>query len=562
MSVPAGPPPIHDDKLSLTGSVCAGEPKPTDFPLRVLFIVDVSGSLSETDPDDIFPPDPTAANPPGPLYGQHGCVSTPAAPCLTRRSKAVLDVLTKYPAGNGVEYAVIKFSATAGVLTKDASMPPKDGFTADTKQMESILPQLTTRPCMAAQLTGCDSSTTNLISALERSFSLLQTDMFSLDQTARARARYVIVFMTDGIPDPPEPTADILHNVDNIKKLQTDEQLAEVDFHTVFLNPDTTAQADAQSGAQASEQLLSSMADHGGGSYREVDEGQSVSFFYIDFRSFIRDFLLKNFLVSNLSAHLMTGVSVVDSDGDGLTDAEELTAGTNPLLADSDGDGFNDLLEVRLRAAGFDPTFPDADCQQPSDQLDEDGDGLLHCEERFLGTNPRLNDSDADGVPDRFEFWAGTNPVVADTLSDSDSDGDRNGNEVTAHMDPQVDDSADLSISAYRYSLNEQTQSAMPGQHCYDFSVENITLTPAQALPGSKPGQNFILLQLVSAPADSPEDYGIHQLACLSPSYLLNPETKNPANGKMVVPLTAFKQAIGDPSDPGVFNAARDCILP
>ena len=35
-----------------------------------------------------------------------------------------------------------------------------------------------------------------------------------------------------------------------------------------------------------------------------------------------------------------------DSDQDGLTDAQELSLGTNPLSADSDGDGSSDLVEV------------------------------------------------------------------------------------------------------------------------------------------------------------------------------------------------------------------------
>jgi hypothetical protein len=45
----------------------------------------------------------------------------------------------------------------------------------------------------------------------------------------------------------------------------------------------------------------------------------------------------------------------MDSDGDGLTDAEEAALGTNPYLYDTDGDGFNDGMEV---AAGTDPLNP------------------------------------------------------------------------------------------------------------------------------------------------------------------------------------------------------------
>jgi hypothetical protein len=35
----------------------------------------------------------------------------------------------------------------------------------------------------------------------------------------------------------------------------------------------------------------------------------------------------------------------LDSDGDGLTDAEELELGTDPMNSDSDGDGFSDSEE-------------------------------------------------------------------------------------------------------------------------------------------------------------------------------------------------------------------------
>ncbi len=49
----------------------------------------------------------------------------------------------------------------------------------------------------------------------------------------------------------------------------------------------------------------------------------------------------------------------VDDDGDGLSDAEELTLGTNPLLPDTDGDGFADGIEVAQETDPLDPlVFP------------------------------------------------------------------------------------------------------------------------------------------------------------------------------------------------------------
>jgi hypothetical protein len=50
----------------------------------------------------------------------------------------------------------------------------------------------------------------------------------------------------------------------------------------------------------------------------------------------------------------------LDSDGDGLCDADELILGTNPYLADTDGDGYPDGLELLLGSDPLDPrSIPD-----------------------------------------------------------------------------------------------------------------------------------------------------------------------------------------------------------
>ena len=65
--------------------------------------------------------------------------------------------------------------------------------------------------------------------------------------------------------------------------------------------------------------------------------------------------LLVQVSTNALGFALLSGIQLVgkeipagDYDGDGLSNAEELQAGTNPFNADTDGDGVSDWLELRL----------------------------------------------------------------------------------------------------------------------------------------------------------------------------------------------------------------------
>jgi hypothetical protein len=78
-----------------------------------------------------------------------------------------------------------------------------------------------------------------------------------------------------------------------------------------------------------------------------------------------------------------------DTDGDGLSDGEEVSLASNPANPDTDGDGMSDSEEV---AAGLDPSV-----------FDVDDDGLSDAAELALGTDPLNPDSDADGLSDGYE---------------------------------------------------------------------------------------------------------------------------------------------------------------
>lgn len=67
--------------------------------------------------------------------------------------------------------------------------------------------------------------------------------------------------------------------------------------------------------------------------------------------------------------------TLLDSDGDGLTNAKELEAGTSVTKADTDGDGLGDREEVEVY--GTDPR-----------KVDTDGDSYLDGQEVAGGYNP------------------------------------------------------------------------------------------------------------------------------------------------------------------------------
>lgn len=110
-----------------------------------------------------------------------------------------------------------------------------------------------------------------------------------------------------------------------------------------------------------------------------------------------------------------------DSDGDGLTDAEEINFyNTDPNWYDSDSDLLADGWEVKY---GLNPLAVNSDSDGVNDsQEDEDSDGLTNFKEYVVGTDPTLPDSDFDGMPDGWEVANSLDPLKMDQKNDYDND--------------------------------------------------------------------------------------------------------------------------------------------
>ena len=122
----------------------------------------------------------------------------------------------------------------------------------------------------------------------------------------------------------------------------------------------------------------------------------------------------RTYRIANANVDLMERINVDegDDDNDGLNNYLEAYYGTDPALADSDGDGLDDYLE--LAVISTDPSKADSmdDGIRDGDR-DSDGDGLTNIEEVGFGSDPAVIDSDGDGHSDYEEKMSGTDPMFA-----------------------------------------------------------------------------------------------------------------------------------------------------
>ena len=114
---------------------------------------------------------------------------------------------------------------------------------------------------------------------------------------------------------------------------------------------------------------------------------------------------------TNIESHIHVFPGL-DVDADGLSNADELSLGTDPYSADTDGDGLVDGAGGKVATGDI----PEA--------VDLDMDGFADGEQDY-GTHPLLEDSDGDGFGDGVEVTNGSDPLD-DTSFPIVADGDLN----------------------------------------------------------------------------------------------------------------------------------------
>ncbi|MBK6849233.1 MAG: VWA domain-containing protein [Proteobacteria bacterium] len=593
---------LVDDRLDIEGRVCTSPPNEQVFPVKIMFIVDSSGSMQFTDPSDATASGCATLCPlPAPDgYGLSAaqCATLCAGAQNPGRQAAVQKVIDRFRNNPAVSFSVIRFNGR--ITVNGSSTATGSGFTNDA----SVLSQ-------AAAGLGQADITTDYQGALSTAYQVLEKDLVETDPVQRARTKYVLIFLSDGAPDPvcakgcgndtvnvgvvidswcdvpreewcdnfsanaelcakmrewyPAMTdacqsynsgEDLMRKVNEIVALGQQYNAGELRLHTAFLFIDSLPQAVLDIFAidkAKSEALLKSMATAGGGFFRSFNAGQAIDFLDINYSSVARPFGMTSFIASSDNALPATDRLLVDTDGDGVDDTREFQAKSKDRERDSDSDGYNDKLELDRLKSGFDPTnaaLPVRACAA-SERIDRDGDGLLDCEEAILGTDPKLVDSDRDRIPDGIEFAFGTDPAVADAKDDSDFDGKRNDEEIKTHSSPMQADPEIQANFRYIYDREEEAE-RVDRRSCLDFTVRRLRLvSTAQRGAAGTIGFNEATLTFGEGPADDPRDFGSYKGACVRAQYVRQNCTgddgkeqecgfKNPATGKITLTVDDF----------------------
>ncbi|MEM1414340.1 MAG: VWA domain-containing protein [Myxococcota bacterium] len=584
---PPPPPETFDNRLTIRGQHCVQPDEQLDFPVKVLLAVDQSASFQCTDSSN-------------------------------RRFdelRGVVDGLLGQPS---VSVGLVGFASWA------RSVP----FTTNRGEIDDLL-------------LDAGGSATDYQGSLALISQTLENDMIATPPGERARTRYVIVFVSDGSPEPrcragcedgasfgggapgggafvgtcangedddgdglidaadpdcqdpdeldrpfspcnlqgrsdfPDAVGDdeyvdfsgvcpdynqppqILQRVEDILDLEEVYGVGSVQLNTVLIFSPQPVVEGACPGASMNfgldrvdaSVIMQQMAERGRGLFRDVDiSTEPRDFLSFDFRPLSAPNRLSGLLADNVHAGPGPGGIEPDTDRDGLTDREEIVLGTDTELRDSDpriagglpnrGDGYGDGVEARLRSRGYDPMdqlAPPVRCEdagEPGDDplSDEDGDGLLFCEEDALGSSPILGDTDGDQMPDFLEATLGTDPAVADADEDTDFDGIPNGAEIIAGTDPLRPDAERYRLERITYDVTDLGPRDIEGdeRRCYDFEARNLQMVETPVV--GERGLNRFLIYAQEQPSMLSGADGQTYVACFEAFF--NGETaKVPESG-------------------------------
>ncbi len=461
----------RDQAITVAGQFCTLDPTAVVYPYKVLFVIDISGSNQGSDPAD-------------------------------DRARAVQEVIEAYIENRSVSFGVITFNDQA-----EAQTP---GFT---RNYELLVPDV-------VDATRIKESGTNYLDTLNLVYGFIEQDILASSEGDRARTRYDIQWLSDGVPDPcqgPEPVGELTRR---LMRLRDQYGLFDLVINTTQLTfPDgTVPPGNGCPGVEPGLDYLAPMAEIGTGTFRQLDGGSLA--FTIGFDEIRRRWESRSFFVVNQSRQIWDDEIKPDSDNDGVRD-DDPDHEPDALRSDTNGDGCSDRIEEEI--------LPNVglcsdSCRTSSlgtPLTDTDGDTIPDCAERVLGYFRTRIDSDLDGFADNVELRFRTNPLDANVfLSDGDGDGISDGEEIRVGTNPRWPESDSARRTyAYRYRELSQASGLTEGVSCFDFRVDNVRLAETATTAVAPRGSNRICVHVVQTTLDDPDAQPEVTVACKNARY-------------------------------------------
>ena len=480
LSSKPSPPPIS---VSSKDKFCIADPAKQFSTMKIMFVVDISGSNQSTDPSG------------------------------KRRSHSIKKFVENLEAlqGRRPQYGLIAFASKAYALINEGGDITKPRFIKSAQAIYQAAKAIQKEP---------SGGGTVYKTALQMVQLAIDDD---IQRFPEQRAHYAIFFVSDGAPSDSFKKSHILNVINTGNR-------------NIYLS--TAYYGNIGRRAQ---DILKKMATWGNGNYINFEKGHSWDLNRLLVRSDVIPWSLKEFLVYNLNAGFcLDGEIDVDSDVDGMCDrdeetlnhlyAKELKAEGNtfdPSNRFSFGDGYGDFFHW-LRYPGT-KLIP---CMNRSDQ---DFDLLTACEEGeiqnynnnalFKKANPLYFDTDKDGLLDGIEtfvYFASPNtgrstrytaPLDSENLEDNPDGEESVLTQIQQHRNPWFKDP-----HAEAYNTKLTPLNSKKGD-CYEFHQSVLPLY--KTLPvkeentlkglGHGEGENSILIYYIQIPQKEPDSHGVLQ---------------------------------------------------
>jgi hypothetical protein len=475
-------------QVTLRGTFLTESPDEINFPVKVLFAIDCSLSMGDEELGTEAGSDP-----------------------YFLRIEAVRNFINEYNSNENTSFEVMLWSNTVFETT--------GGFTKDPAVLDDILTDVH------------NDTTTDYLGTLDAIFIDIRNDIVNSNEENRVRTKYIVVFLSDGVSNAQgviQDDDDIWGSVEDIYDMATEYGVGSFNFHTFLLLGNFGTDSSGQAARAHAENTLRGMAERGNGQFRLFESAEAIDFINIVDMRLTVEYDIKYLVAYNYNVRAGIELVQVDSDRDGLSDDEEDEYGTDPTLKDTDGDGFTDFFEIKVSSPGheLDPLDPtDSNCDAGAVGIDSDGDGLSDCEELVKGTNRLVPDTDMDGIPDGIEFLMGTNPLEAQYTTDSDFDGIVDWMEVQRHTNVTSNDYRIRERYSYQYDVQDaglvqidQGTEMESYVRQYNIIVSNIDVMDTLGYVDEdgvewEAGDNLIRFYLAEVPEDTPDAAPIFRMA-------------------------------------------------